>query len=191
MVMDPDPQPDTASTALPKPPAGMEGSLGPLFRLVKDQRIAFLLVGGFNTVLGTAWFIVFELAFGEEVGRFGYLLSLLCAHVAAVLCAFVLYRYFVFRVRGHLWLDLARFEVVNLTALGINAVALPLVTESTGMRPIYAQLLVTCVTALVSYFGHRDFSFRRKHEDTGSDPADNQPVGTTPSTPPNTTEVPR
>jgi putative flippase GtrA len=144
----------------------MEGTLGPLFRIVKDQRVAFLLVGGINTVVGTAWFIAFELMFGEELGRFGYLASLGCAHVAAVLCAFFLYRYFVFRVRGHLLLDLARFELVNLTALAINAVALPLVKETTGMRAIYAQLLVTCVTALVSYFGHRNFSFHRKPKRT-------------------------
>jgi hypothetical protein len=80
-----------------------------------------------------------------------------------VLTAFVLYRRFVFRVRGHVWLDLWRFELVNLSALGINALALPFVVQVLGLQPIPAQLLVTCVTALISYFGHRDFSFRRKH----------------------------
>ena len=50
---------------------------------------------------------------------------LLCAHVASVLCAFVLYRTFVFRVHGHVLRDLARFEVVNLTSLGVNAVRFP------------------------------------------------------------------
>lgn len=150
----------------------MQGQLGPLFRVIKDQRVAFLLVGGFNTVLGTAWFIVFQLAFGQNLGRFGYLASLGCAHVAAVITAFVLYRYLVFRVRGHLWLDLFRFWLVNLTALGINAVTLPILIEVSGWPPIVCQLLVTCVTALVSYFGHRDFSFRRKR----ADPADPAPL---------------
>lgn len=149
-------QPPTA------PPAGMRGELGPLFRLVRDQRVAFLIVGGINTVLGTAWFIGFQSLLGTSLGNYTYLVSLLCAHVAAVLTAFVLYRRFVFRVRGHVWVDLARFEVVNLSALGVNAVALPFVVEILGLAPIPAQLLVTCVTALISYFGHRDFSFRRK-----------------------------
>jgi len=139
----------------------MEGSLGPLFRIVRNEKVAFLLVGGFNTALGTAWFIVFQLLFGHKLGRFGYMASLGCAHVAAVLCAFVLYRRFVFRVRGHLWLDLGRFEVVNLAALGINAVSLPFVVEVFSVRPIVAQLLVTCVTATLSYVGHKFFSFRR------------------------------
>lgn len=158
-----DPEPPTAGApSAPIPPAGMQGTLGPLFRIVKDQRVAFLLVGGFNTVLGTFWFIVFELLLRDRLGSYGYLVSLLCAHVTSVLCAFVLYRRLVFRVHGHVWLDLARFEVVNLTALGVNAAALPFVVELVGLPPIPAQLLITCVTALVSYFGHKGFSFRRR-----------------------------
>ncbi|MBJ7351062.1 MAG: GtrA family protein, partial [Rhodococcus sp.] len=33
----------------PAPPAGMNGAPGPLMRIVKNQKIAFLLVGGVNT----------------------------------------------------------------------------------------------------------------------------------------------
>ncbi|QTE30236.1 GtrA family protein [Pengzhenrongella sicca] len=157
-----------------QPPAGMVGALGPLFSLVKDQRIAFLLVGAINTLVGTGWFVLFQLTVGT---RYGYMASLGCAHVAAVLCAFVLYRRFVFRVRGHVWLDLARFEVVNLTALGINAAFLPLLVEAFGVPPIPAQLLITTVTMFVSWFGHRGFSFRRPpvldpkpHSSTGATP---------------------
>lgn len=146
-------------TPAPQPPAGMVGTLGPLFRLIKDQRIAFLLVGATNTVIGTAWFIIFQLTVGQH---FGYMASLVCAHVAAVLCAFVLYRRFVFLVHGHVWLDLARFEVVNLASLGVNAIALPIGVEVLDLAPIVAQLLITCVTMLISFFGHRHFSFHRR-----------------------------
>ncbi len=156
------PEPPTA----PAPPAGMVGSLGPLFRIVKDQRIAFLLVGATNTVIGTGWFVFFEMLVGH---RFGYISSLLMAHVAAVLCAFWLYRWFVFRVHGHVWRDLARFEVVNLTSLGINLVCLPFVVEVVGLSPIPAQLLITLITMMVSFFGHKRFSFRRTPEEVAAD----------------------
>lgn len=146
------------SADAPTPPAGMSGGLGPIFQLVRDQRIAFLIVGTINTLVGTGWFVVFQLTIGA---RTHYMVSLACAHVAAVLCAFVLYRRFVFRVRGHVWLDLGRFELVNLTSLGINAVLLPLTVEGLGLSAIPAQLLVTGVTMVISYVGHRWFSFRR------------------------------
>ena len=152
---------DESGESMPELPAGMHGELGPLFRIVRDQRVAFLIVGGINTLMGTFWYVLFQASFGTRFGPYTYLVSLLCAHVAAVLTAFVLYRRFVFRVRGHVWVDLARFEVVNLSALGVNAIALPFVVEVGGLSPIPAQLLVTCVTALISYFGHREFSFRR------------------------------
>lgn len=140
------------------PPAGMHGSLGPLFRIVRDQRVAFLIVGAINTLVGTGWFVVFQLTVGKHTS---YMVSLGLAHIASVLCAFVLYRRFVFRVTGHVLIDLARFEVINLTSLGINAVALPFLVEVLGFAAIPAQLLVTVVTMLVSWFGHRGFSFRR------------------------------
>ncbi len=140
------------------PPAGMSGPPGPLLRLVRDQRVAFLLVGVTNTAVGTAWFVIFQFLLQA---RWGYMVVLLCAHVAAVLCAFVLYRRFVFRVTGHVWRDLARFEVVNLSALAFNVVTLPLLVEVAGMKVLLAQLVITGVTMLISFFGHRGFSFRR------------------------------
>ena len=148
------------------PPAGMEGSPGPLLRLIRDQRIVFLLVGGINTIVGFGWFALFEFTVGVH---YGYLVSLACAHAASVLCAFVLYRRFVFRVRGHVLRDLGRFEMVYLVAIGINFLALPLLVEIGHLVPLAAQALIVLVTTMVSYFGHRYFSFRRA-ADTPSTP---------------------
>lgn len=151
----------------------MQGEPGPLLRLVRDQRVAFLLVGGANTVIGFAFFVIFEFTVGrfvdEAVNRVaGSLATLACAHVLSVLCAFVLYRRFVFRVRGHVWRDLARFETVYLVSITINAVVLPIMVEL-GVHRIAAQATILVVTTLISYFGHRHFSFRR--------PADIPPAG--------------
>jgi putative flippase GtrA len=142
-----------------RPPAGMSGAAGPLFRLVRDQRVALLIVGGMNTAIGTVWFVLFLSLFPH--GATGYLGALACAHIAAVLCAFVLYRRFVFRVIGHVLRDLARFELVNLSTLGFNFAALPLLVEVFGWPVLLSQLGVTGVTVLCSWFAHRGFSFRR------------------------------
>jgi putative flippase GtrA len=142
-----------------RPPAGMSGAAGPLFRLVRDQRVAFLIVGGMNAAIGAVWFILFLWLFPR--GAAGYLVALTCAHIAAVLCAFVLYRRFVFRVTGHVLRDLARFELVNLSALGFNFAALPLLVEVFGWPVLLSQLIVTGAIALYGWFAHRGFSFRR------------------------------
>jgi putative flippase GtrA len=53
-----------------------------------------------------------------------------------------------------------RFESVYLTALGINAVALPVLVEL-GLHRILAGTVIMACTTLLSFFGHRHFSFRR------------------------------
>lgn len=132
---------------------------GPILGLVRDQRVAFMIVGAFNTVNGFALFVLFHMLLGDGFVR--YMATLLAAHVVAVMCAFVLHRRFVFRVRGHLLLDALRFEAVNLGALGLNAALLPLFVEVVNLDVIVAQLLAGVVVVLTSYVGHSLFSFRR------------------------------
>ena len=91
----------------------------------------------------------------------GYLLSLALSYVVGITLAFVLYRRFVFPVHGHLLRDSARFVSVYLVAIGINAAALPLLVEVAGVPPLLAQLIILAVTTLLSFFGHKKFSFRR------------------------------
>jgi putative flippase GtrA len=141
-----------------RPPAGMVGVPGPLLRIIRDQRVAFLTVGGMNTAIGAAWFVLFLWLVGGVVGYMGVLV---CAHIAAVLCAFVLYRTFVFKVTGHVLRDLARFEVVTLFAVGINAALLPLMVEVFGWPVLLSQAIIVVAYMLISWFGHRGFSFRR------------------------------
>jgi len=142
---------------------------GLLLRVVTDQRVAFMMVGGVNTLLGIAWFALFQTLFGVHLGRYGYMVSLVCGYGASIICAFFLHRYLVFRVRGHFWLDLGRFTLVNCAGLGANAVLLPLVVETTHWHPIIAQAVVAIGVAVISYAGHKYFSFRRVNKQDGDE----------------------
>ncbi|OBI26219.1 polysaccharide biosynthesis protein GtrA [Mycobacterium sp. E1386] len=138
---------------------------GPLMRLVHDQRVAFLIVGGINTVVGFGIFVGASETAGHLVDKHfgkvaGSLVTLAITQVLAVLFAFVMHRRFVFRVRGHLLRDLVRFSSVYLTAAAINFIALPLFVEL-GLDRIPAQVIIVASTTMLSYFGHRYFSFRR------------------------------
>jgi putative flippase GtrA len=153
------------AVAEPAPPD--ETPAGPLLRLVRDRRIAFILVGGFNTVNGFLVFVLFHILLGDGFVR--YMAAMLGSHVVAVLCAFVLHRRFVFRVRGHVLLDLARFEMVNLGALAANAVLLPVFVEIVGTPVVLGQLLAGGLTVVGSYAGHSLFSFRRPTHDLSTE----------------------
>jgi putative flippase GtrA len=139
------------------PPGGMSGPPGWFLRVVRDQRVAFLIVGGINTVVGFLCFAGFLVLVGKQ----RYLVALVCAHVVAVLIAFVLYRFVVFKVRGHVLADLWRFETVYLSALAVNFVVLPLLVEIAHLPVLLAQAMIVLVTSLMSWVGHKHYSFRR------------------------------
>ena len=136
-------------------------------RLVADQRIRFLAVGGFNMVLGYLTFSALTLWVFHEV-RFGYLLSLVCSYAIGISVAFVLYRRLVFKVQGRVVRDFVRFVTVYAVSIGINAVVLPVLVEVAGVPPLAAQAVVVLITTLLSFVGHRSFSFRRD-EDVAQD----------------------
>jgi putative flippase GtrA len=129
-------------------------------RLLANQKVRFLLVGGFNTVFGYAMFAGFyRLLFADL--PLGYLLSLALSYAIAVTVAFFLYRRFVFPVVGRLCRDFLAFLGVNAVAILVNFALLPVLVEILGVYPLVAQAVVVVCTTLISYFGHRSISFRR------------------------------
>lgn len=118
-------------------------------------------MGALNTAFAFVVFALLELTLGRVAG---YVVILLVAHVIGVLEAFVLYRRMVFHVTGNVLVDLARFETVYLGALAVNIVALPLLVEVAGFPVIGAQGVIVVVSAVISFLGHKHFSFRRGAE---------------------------
>ena len=145
---------DAGQHERPVPRSGLIGGL------LGDERVRFILVGGFNTAFGYGLFVLFELLLGPRVS---YFVSLYGSFIIATVVAFFLHRNVTYRVRGtgNVLIDFLRFMSVYLLSLGINSIALPLLVEVFGVRVLPAQALIVIVTTLVSYFGHKFFSFRR------------------------------
>jgi len=140
-----------------------------LRRLLADERARFVAVGGVNTVLAYGLFVLFEFTLG---GR--YLLSLGLSYLFATLVAFVLHRRFTFAVSGRAGIvaDFLRFESVYVVMLAANAALLPLLVEAAGWPSLLAQAAIVVLTTLVSYLGHKFFTFRRpRHPDPDATPA--------------------
>lgn len=132
-----------------------------LRRLVADERVRFLFVGGINTVVGYGLFVVIELSIGRWIG---YLGSLYLSYLLGVTSAFFLHRRLTFRAHraeGSQWLAFLRFASVYVVSLAINTIGLPLLVEVGHLPPLGAQAIMVIVTTLISYVGHKFFSFRR------------------------------
>jgi putative flippase GtrA len=131
-------------------------------RLFEQERIRFLFVGGINTVFGYAVFALLFVTAGQVIG---YLGSLYISYVIGVTLAFVLHRRVTFRAHetgGNPVLDFLRFSSVYVVALAVNTVGLPLLVEFGHLPALVAQAIMVVVTTIISYVGHKYFSFRRR-----------------------------
>lgn len=134
-------------------------------RLLADERVRFLVVGGFNTGFGYLLFVAIELVVGQHSS---YFISLYGAYLIAATVAFALHRRLTFQVHGtgSVIIDFLRYQTVSLVALAVNSLALPALVEWAGLIPIVAQLLIVVLTTTISYVGHKFFSFRRAPAET-------------------------
>lgn len=134
-----------------------------ILRLLEDERVRFVLIGGVNTVVGYGLFAAFELSVGRVIG---YLGSLYASYAIATLLAFYLHRRFTFRASksGRMLVDFVRFQSVYVVSLIVNTVALPVLVEWVKLNPLIAQGIIVMITTTISYAGHKWFSFRRPAE---------------------------
>lgn len=160
------PQTGMAAASSDGAPPGVSGPPGLLSRLIRDRRVLFLFVGGLNTLIGTAWFALFDWALGARWNGFGHYPALVLTYVFAILCAFFLYRHLVFKVRGHVWADLLRFSSVYVSAFFINLVLLGVFVHVFHWPPFLSQCLIVFVTTTLSWVGHNRYSFRRPAPET-------------------------
>ncbi|WP_067719990.1 GtrA family protein [Nocardia yamanashiensis] len=143
------------------------GPAGPLLKLVRRQEIAFALVGGFNTVMGMAftimWLAILDGPVSTDVAA---ALSVPLAYCVSLPIAFVLHRTLVFRVRGQVLRDFIAFVGVNLVGMLLNTALLWFAVSVLDLPKNLSAIAVMALVAVGSFFGHRHISFRRPTHDS-------------------------
>lgn len=136
--------------------------------LLRDERTKFLLVGAFNTAFGYIVFVIVNLTIGRDLVRqldvaLASIVSLLLSHFISSIPAFFLYRIFVFKASGPILRDFARFQSVYFVPITANIFALPFLVWI-GVNTLLAQGLITVTNVVVTYLGHKFFTFRRRSD---------------------------
>lgn len=124
---------------------------------LKNEKIRYLLVGGYNTAFGYILFVLLLMLLKDRVH---YLIVLVISHVISVTNAYLAYKFLVFKTQEQWLLEFVKFNTVYLGMLSINLVALPAMVELLAIRPIVGQAWFVIITVIVSYLGHKHFSFK-------------------------------
>lgn len=120
--------------------------------------LRYLLVGGFNTLVGYGLGVGLYLALAD---RLHILVIGVVANVLAITVSFTTYKYLVFRSPGRWLAEYLRSYLVYGGSALIGIMLLWLLVD--GLRlPIWlAQGLAIILTVIASYLGHDRFTFRR------------------------------
>jgi putative flippase GtrA len=132
------------------------------------QFLRYMLIGGWNTAFGFGCFFVMNRWLATLMPAYSYMAAYLASSVINITVAFLGYKWFVFRTRGNYFREWVRTLAVYGGSMVFATLALaPLVgliryaTRYQTEAPYIAGALITIVTVISSFLGHRNFSFRK------------------------------
>lgn len=115
--------------------------------------LKFIFVGGLNTAIGYGVFA------GSVLLGVHYVASSVIGHIVGVTNSYFWNKYFTFRAPGKSFREVLRFIGVYTVHYAIGLTGLVLLVEILKLHPLVGQALVLIVTTLVSFFGHKYFTF--------------------------------
>ncbi len=131
--------------------------------------LRYIVVGGFNTVFGYGLFALLNWSF-RGLGSYNYMYAALLANLIAISVAFLGYKWFVFRSYGNYLIEWLRCLGVYSSSLLIGLAGLPILVpilrgrlHRPALAPYIAAAILTLITVLFSFLGHRNISFRQRN----------------------------
>ncbi len=122
-----------------------------------SEKIRFLIAGAWNTVFGYFSFVILYYLFSPATH---YMILLVISNILSITNAYLSYKFFVFKTKGNFMKEYSRFYVVYGAAFIANLMLLPVFVELLRIHPLMSQALIIILTVIISYFGHKHFSFR-------------------------------
>jgi len=156
--------------------------------ITQHQFVRYLLVGGWNTAFSYVTYAAFTWMLSRHLSH-GYIYAAFCSLLVNITVAFLGYKWFVFRTAGNYFREWVRCLVVYGTAALPNLMLLPVIVNAlvyllhvppggkadhaahfqlsaqylSGTfltAPYLGGAILTLTTVLMSFFGHKHFSFR-------------------------------
>ncbi|MDD4429376.1 MAG: GtrA family protein [Paludibacter sp.] len=114
----------------------------------------FLIVGGINTAVGYGTFAAVIFLGGH------YIVANVIATAVGMTVSYFLNKYFTFRQYKKSFTEIIRFISVYFVSFMLGNVVLYVMVDIISISPYLAGALNLIFTTLISWFGHKYFSFR-------------------------------
>lgn len=126
----------------------------------RGARLRYLVAGGLNTLVGNAIYPFLVWSSGWFAKR--YMIALVVAQAASLVFAYGNYKLTVFRTRGNVAREFAKFSAFYLPLFALNYATLPFLVEVMRVDRILAQVGFGALVVVASYVWNRRVTFRRR-----------------------------
>ena len=120
--------------------------------------LRFVVVGVWNTVFS---YLVFSGLYYWFGGGIGDLVVQAVAGVIGITQAYIMHRFLTYRSEGTWWREYFRFYIVYGGQVALQAVLFLVFSTWLGGNGYLVQLVSTVLLTIVSYWAHKNFSFRK------------------------------
>ncbi|MRN54372.1 GtrA family protein [Paenibacillus monticola] len=124
-------------------------------RFLSKQSIKFVVVGVFNTIVGFLAYALYIYFIHNN-----YLQALVFSHVIGVANSYLWNNRWTFQQRKYNARSAVKFMSVYAVTFFVNLFLLTILVDTIEMNKLIAQAIALFLTTLVSFFGHKYWSFR-------------------------------
>lgn len=129
-----------------------------MLKIINKNQIKYIISGVWNTLFSYLVFIALYYYFTNT----SYIYLLCVSQVIGITNAYIVYKFIVFKTKGNYLKEYFRFYLVYGFSLLLNFFLIIIFVDFFEMNPLIAQGIIAFIVALIGYFGHSIFSFRKR-----------------------------
>jgi len=119
------------------------------------QLSKFGTVGILNTLVGYGAFFIL-------LNYTNYMISLVVSHIIGVSHSYIWNKYWIFESNKILLKEFLKFNMVYVAVFFANALVLIIFVNFLGLDPRIGQLIALPIVTMISFTGHKHWSFKNK-----------------------------
>lgn len=125
---------------------------------IKSQSIRYIITGVWNTVFGILVYALLIKLLGEN----HYILLAVVSNIISITNAYICYKLFVFKTKGNILKEYLKCYVVYGLSMLLGLLLLYVLVDIAGLNPVIANVISVLLLTIVSFIGHRYYSFKNK-----------------------------
>ncbi len=122
-----------------------------------SKPIRFVIVGAWNTIFAYISLAFFYYLLSDKMH---YLVIMAFTSVLNITNAYICHKFFVFKTKGNYIKEYLRYYVIYSVPMAIGFISFPFCIEILKMNFYVTQAILTLITLIISWFGHKNVSFR-------------------------------